>query len=629
MTSYKLFQAFLLSLSLGVTGCVDMDSSAPEAPPNSESPPDNEPAPAPAPAPAPEPEPEPSAAPEATTLSQSPGAGSQFSFSWTAVDGATFYRLYEQPNSGSGFSQVGADIPGTETSADLDPPVFDRTDAAYYVESCNASGCSDSNTVYLSGDFSEYIDYFKAPNSNDDLELGRAIAISGDNNTLVIGAPFDDSATPGINTTPVNEDSATLRDYGAVHVYVKQDGQWVYDAYIKPNVLDPIDHFGWSVSISDDGTVLAAGMPGEASDDLSDPSNNAFKNIGTTIIFKKDGNGDWAQTNYIKPNYVSYDGMRIGESVELSGNGEYLGIWLTDNESAGRSGTVWIYKQDTGGNWVSETYVKHPNPRLFDAFGKSLDFSYDGLVLAAGTLGDQSCDTTINGDAFDTNCKDQGSVSLFNRKAGTWVAGDYIKAPNGAPDDEFGTSVALSNDGTVLAVGAPYEKGSLSGINPSMADKSGFNVGAAYIFESVAQSWSFSDFIKPESPVNGRFFAGNVDLSGDGDTLLIGAIRDNSVASGINGNQFDESAVYSGGAYVLKREGGVWAQTAYLKAPNNGAGDRFATVTRISDDGTQIFIGAPYEGGDDTGINSKTGAFYDNPTAFDDPSYRSGAVYGY
>lgn len=618
MTHNKLFQALLVASVLSTSGCIDMQSSTsdPGNPPEGSEPPTSDPAPA--------------TKPQPTSLTLNPGEGSKLSLGWQDVGDEDGYRVFEQPNPQSGFTQIGDDLPKDTTSVIIDVPIFDRDQAAYLVEACNAVGCSDSsNSVQLTGNLSEYIDYFKAPNSNRDLALGRALAVSSDGNTMAVGAPMDDSAAPGINTTPVNEPSGGLRDFGAVHVYVKQDGDWVYDAYIKPSVIGDREHFGWSVALSGDGTVLAVGMPGENSGDPLDPSNSQMQNIGTTILFKKDGNGNWSQTDYIKPVYASYDGMRIGENVALSKNGEFFAFSLSDNEGgAGRSGAVWIYKQDANGDWLSDGYLKHPNPTVLDYFGRSLDFSADGQVIAVGSA-DQSCATTINGDASNTGCDDQGSVSMFYRDTGSWVAGDYIKAPNGAADDEFGATLSLSDDGTVLAVGAPYEKGSLAGINPDMSDKNGYNVGAIYLFKSTNQSWALTDFIKPASPVNGRYFAGSVDLTGNGETMLVGAIRDNSVATGINGNLFDESSVASGGAYIYKNDAGTWALSTYLKAPNNTAGDNFGTKVVISSDGSQIAIGAPGEDGDDTGINSKDGVYYDNPSPCCEPSSNSGAVYGF
>ena len=53
-----------------------------------------------------------------------------------------------------------------------------------------------------------------------------------------------------------------------------------------------------------------------------------------------------------------------------------------------------------------------------------------------------------------------------------------------------------------------------------------------------------------------------------GDTVVVGAWRESSNATGVNGNQDDNSAGAAGAAYVFVRNGGVWSQQAYLKASN-------------------------------------------------------------
>src|SRR5262245_42602094 len=60
-----------------------------------------------------------------------------------------------------------------------------------------------------------------------------------------------------------------------------------------------------------------------------------------------------------------------------------------------------------------------------------------------------------------------------------------------------------------------------------------------------------------------------------GDTAVVGAIFESSNATGVNGNQNDNSAQNSGAAYVFVRNGATWSQQAYLKASNTDASDRF------------------------------------------------------
>jgi hypothetical protein len=103
----------------------------------------------------------------------------------------------------------------------------------------------------------------------------------------------------------------------------------------------------------------------------------------------------------------------------------------------------------------------------------------------------------------------------------------------------------------------------------------------------------------------------------DGDILVAGSCWDDSSATGIDGDPADAAAENSGGVWVFERTDGTWAQTAYLKASNTGADDRFCAVD-VS--GHTIVVGAPQEDSRAVGIN-------DYANQHDDSVQDSGAVY--
>src|SRR5438094_5889098 len=83
----------------------------------------------------------------------------------------------------------------------------------------------------------------------------------------------------------------------------------------------------------------------------------------------------------------------------------------------------------------------------------------------------------------------------------------YIKASNTKMDDHFGNGgtleghgVALSGDGSTLAVGAPYESSGAKGINGNQNDNSVYNAGAVYIFVQRNKDWSQQPHIKASKP---------------------------------------------------------------------------------------------------------------------------------
>ena len=86
-----------------------------------------------------------------------------------------------------------------------------------------------------------------------------------------------------------------------------------------------------------------------------------------------------------------------------------------------------------------------------------------------------------------------------------------------------------------------------------------------------------------------------------GDTVAIGARDEDSNATGVNGNQTDNSASGSGAAYVFVRNGTNWTQQAYLKASNTEMGDQFGRSVAVS--GDTVVVGAYLESSGAIGVN--------------------------
>jgi len=101
-----------------------------------------------------------------------------------------------------------------------------------------------------------------------------------------------------------------------------------------------------------------------------------------------------------------------------------------------------------------------------------------------GAPGEASSASGINGDQSDNGAPYSGAVYVFRRIGATWTQEAYLKASNTDPGDKFGRSVALSGD--TLAVGAPGEASSASGIDGDQSDNGKGNSGAAYVFDLVS-----------------------------------------------------------------------------------------------------------------------------------------------
>ena len=256
-------------------------------------------------------------------------------------------------------------------------------------------------------------------------------------------------------------------------------------------------------------------------------------------------------------------------------------------------------------------YVKATNTDAQDGFGFSVALSADGSTLAVGAIGEDSDANGIDGDQSDNAAADSGAVYIFTRSDGTWIPSAYVKASNSDAGDQFGDAVALSADGTTLAVGAFREASAVVG---NQLDNTAVGAGAVYVFTRSGATWSQQAYLKASNPdAADNFGGGRLSISASGDVVVAGAADEDS-----NGTPTNNNVLSSGAAYVFERIGNVWTQTAYLKAPNLEAMDFFGYRNVVSGDGNTIAVSAYGESSAATGVNG-------NST--DNSASQAGAVY--
>lgn len=250
------------------------------------------------------------------------------------------------------------------------------------------------------------------------------------------------------------------------------------------------------------------------------------------------------------------------------------------------------------------SYIKSPAPSIADEFGYAIAIASNGATLAVGAPSEDGSASTINGVVTETTLG-AGAVNVFIASSNTWSSQAYIKPFNPGADDNFGFSVALSKDGSTLAVGAPFEDGN-AGSGPGSPNDSAQDAGAVYVFvRDAGGAWTFQAYLKASNVDANDLFGWSVALSDTGDTLVVGALREASNATDVNGNGADNSVAGAGAAYVFNRSGSTWGGPVYLKPqPQSVKGDdAFGNSVAISGDGTTIAVGAPAEDSSTTGVN--------------------------
>ena len=576
-------------------------------------------------------------------------------FVWTATTGTDHYRLESDIGGGfvdastKGFVVVpnSTNIKQTYVRADIAlhryVPLLNGKGPLYRVEACDAGNtCSDDVMLYGSlsnEELNKLIGYFKTGNILD--EFGRSVSVSGDGNTLAVGAPWEDSNSTGVYVAQGDGPSGS----GAVHVFVRDSSsaQWTQQAYIKASNTGVYDDFGNAVSLSYDGNTLAVSADGEDSNSTgvnADQHNSSATNSGAVYVFTR-SDGSWSQQAYIKASNTdggdSFGGGSLPfysySSVSLGGDGNTLAVGAPKedsnstgvngdqhNSSATNSGAVYVFTRSAG-TWSQQAYIKASNTDASDYFGRSVSLSGDGNTLAVGAIYEDSNSTGVNGDQ-NNNGTNTGAVYVFTRNSNSvWSQQAYIKASNTNTvrgREEFGGSVSLSGDGNTLAVGAQYESGNAKGINGDQ-DQDGYDArqsGAVYVFvrDISSAQWSQQAYIKAsnadgdhyDSYVRGDQFGHSVSLSRDGNTLAVGAIKENGEVRGVrvHGDQDNSGSNPAPGAvYVFTRSStGIWTEQAYVKS-NNTSHSSFGRSVSLSSDGDSLAVGA-------FGISPLGGAVY-------------------
>ncbi len=469
-------------------------------------------------------------------------------------------------------------------------------------------GAPDSGAVYVftrdgAGVWTQQA-YIKASNTDSEDAFGQTVALSGD--TLVVGAHLEASAATGIDG---DQSDNSANNAGAVYVFTRDAaGVWTQQAYIKASNTDDRDSFG-SIALS--GDTLAVGAFGEdsaATGINGDQSDNSTDGTGAVYVFTRDAAGVWTQQAYIKAsNTGAGDGFA---SVALSGDRLVIGASFEDSAATGidgdqsdnsatDGGATYVFMRDAAGVWSQQAYLKASNTDTDDEFGRFVRLSGDTLVVSAHH--EDSAASGIDGDQSDNSAIDGGAAYVFaGDAAGVWSQLAYVKASNTEADDLFTWSVALS--GNTLAVGARSEASAVTGIGGDQSDNSAVDAGSVYVFtRDMAGVWSQQAYIKASNTeANDLFGTRQIALSGD--TLAVSATHEASAATGIDGDQSDNSASQAGAVYVYARDAtGVWSQQAYVKASNTDVEDGFGWSVALS--GDTLAVGARWEDSAATGID--------------------------
>jgi FG-GAP repeat len=254
--------------------------------------------------------------------------------------------------------------------------------------------------------------------------FGSCVAMSGD--ALVVGAHLDD-------------DNGSQS--GSAYVYRFDGQQWNQEQKLLASDAEVSDWFGCSVAI--DGSIVLVGANGCRVGDES--------GAGAAYVFRHDGTA-WVEEAIIAASGGSHLDA-FGGSVALAGDTALIGATGND-DAAFDAGAAYVFQHD-GLDW-SQQQLLASDGEDYDCFGTSVAF--DGTTAVVGV------------PSSDDGGDKAGSAYVFRFDGVTWVEEKKLLASDGAEEDEFGRSVAVSGD-TVM-IGARGDRG----------DNGYTKVGSAYAF---------------------------------------------------------------------------------------------------------------------------------------------------
>ena len=354
---------------------------------------------------------------------------------------------------------------------------------------------------------------------------GRVLSMSSDGSIVAIGATGND----GNGTSS-----------GHVRIYRNVSDVWTQiGSDIDGEAAG--DSSGFSVSLSSDGGIVAVGASSNDGNGERSGHVRIYRNISDV----------WTQIG------SDIDGESIddfsGVSVSLSSDGSIVVIGASSNDGNGTSsGHVRIYRN------VSDVWTQVGSDidgeAAFDNSGTSVSISSDGNIVAIGALRN------------DGNGVDSGHVRIYRNVSDTWTQiGNDIEGE--AAGDNSGTSVSISSDGNIVAIGALRNDGN------------GDNSGHARIYINISDTWiQVGTDIDGGEPIGGSSGV-KISISSDGNIVAIGATANN------------ENGERSGHVRIYENVSGVWTQIGD-DIDGEAAFDRSGSSVSLSSDGNIVAVGA-------------------------------------
>jgi FG-GAP repeat len=356
---------------------------------------------------------------------------------------------------------------------------------------------------------------------------------------------------------------------GAVYVYARSNGAWALQAKLEPPNARGYDFFGADIALSFNGRTLAVGAQNEGYDA---PSQDAGP--GAVFVFTR-RHGAWSQEAMLQATNPQ-DAAAFGRSVEISAGGNVLAVGAPYEAASGaapapEAGAVYVFRRH-GLQWTPQAALQAPSPQSYDQFGLGVRLSDDGRTLAVlAAEQNYATEDVQNGGWPNRN----NTIYVFARSAGVWSL--QAEFEGSTDDPHFGGS-SYDPEGQTEAFDLSATGRTLAIASPVASAPDG-GAGMIRLYKRAGPFWAPAAVTLAPSFADRTAFGLRVAMSADGRTLVATANRD----EGPYGRPY---------VVAFSRGAAGWTQTTALESPTWPAFSSFGNALSVSAAGERMAIGS-------------------------------------
>lgn len=351
------------------------------------------------------------------------------------------------------------------------------------------------------------------------------------------------------------------------------------------------DRTGQSVDVSADGLTMAVGTP------YAEVKQQPEAGL-VTVYTRTDGDLAWTKTAEFGAKSAAEE-AHFANSVSLSSDGNTMVVGAPGQSG---KGVATVFTR-VDGEWSEGTSLPSIGANN-DRMGYAVAISNNSKVIAVGA-------PSQNVAVSNTPNAGSGRVWIYENVVGLWTLRSFVASSIPQVNQYFGSSVALSGDGSDIVIGAPqFDMYS----DAKKAVQS--NSGRVELFRRSGNAWAFSHHLKDDDTIRSEFFVGtSVAFSTDGTTIAVGAPG------------FDSTVTDIGAVIVYKKNNNGWDRVATMSS-NTYVSARAGTAVSVSSNGEYVAVGAAGYATDKGGVVllKRTATGYEATNSFFDTTAAGAAA---